>query len=258
MLANRVAHARRHRCDRTPVSGASSDVVWATEAAPAVSVEPEPGSAGCGDWRVNTDFGCMTCGQVRNDLRDRSAAIEAKYNACSSDDDCAHAVVGSLCDQTCGAAVNQLGAEAYMRDIAQLEQTYCKAQRAWSAECDIRRPTCQTNAAVCDTFAGRCVEIQASSTPCSRRTLYQCAIDQACIVASGQPFDAAGQCFSAQSEPTRCVDRGFECRDEPTPAVDGTGNCYFFGECFPSGLNGYRAAPADHPCSAALGKTCSN
>ena len=81
LLANRVAHARRHRCDRTPVSGASSDVVWATEAAPAVSVEPEPGSAGCGDWRVNTDFGCMTCGQVRNDLRDRSAAIEAKYNA---------------------------------------------------------------------------------------------------------------------------------------------------------------------------------
>jgi hypothetical protein len=144
---------------------------------------------------------------VRSDLQLERDALQLEYSACSAIDDCADSVVGSDCDQSCGAAVSFQANDAYNRHMGQLEQAYCKGQSVWYRECGINRPTCSATFPICDTFAGHCVALDSLVTPCSLRPLDQCATDGLCVVASGRAFDAAGRCFSAQTEAIRCVDR---------------------------------------------------
>ena len=231
---------------------ASSDVVLPTVAAPA------PDRAECGDRLFSTDVGCLTCSDVRKDLQILRDELEAQYSSgpCSRNEDCVIVPVGSDCDESCPAAVNRQNLAAYNRDMAVLDQSYCKAPDEWRDQCGVHTPYCRDLQAYCNIFAGQC--FAADNLPsCYGRPLDQCE-DDGCFVASGTVYDPTNRCFSAQPVAISCVPRGFTCPDEPTAALDVEGNCYFLGECIPTGYQGFQEAPPDHPCSAALSTTCAN
>jgi hypothetical protein len=232
---------------------ASSDVVL-TAAAPKPNINPNRVDGYCGDELFSTEVGCLSCPDVRAVLQTRGAEIEAKYNACTSAEDCTIVTVSNSCDQTCGAAVNRANLNAYASEMGELGAGYCRAPARWPEHCGVRAPDCRTTSAACDEVNGRCYVLETPDL-CRGRPLDQCA-DEDCTVASGRLYDVAGQCFSARSEAMGCVRRSAVCPIVPAPAVDAAGNCYMLDdECIP---DTFQQAPRVYPCSDSVGKTCGN
>jgi hypothetical protein len=236
----------------------SSDVVLVTAAAPApASVGASPDRDECRDGLFSTERGCLACSEVRNELQEQRDELQVQYGSCSSDEDCVVAPLVSDCDAGCAAGINRQALEAYRHDMALLDQAYCPAPDRWRTQCGAHSPNCEDKVALCATIFGRCYVSTSARPSCAGRALDQCEDDN-CTVATGTVYDPANECFSAQPVALRCVPRTFECPPEPAPAVDGAGNCYYLGECIPTGDQGFLQALPSEPCLAALGNSCTN
>jgi hypothetical protein len=208
-----------------------------------------PAALSCSAGEAPTVRGCLSCTDARRELISnlREYVIRAELDTCTFDTNCVAESWEAGCDGQCPLAINRGSVDTFRSQAPALVRGYCSDPAQWRASCGQNVVDCN-DAPLCR--RGRCV---ISTLPCDQRELADCESDGDCALTRAYPFDDTTQCFTFNDGPVACVDPDFTCPSASSSALDADGNCFLFNDCVPQG---FRRAPAEHPCSAGISAIC--